>query len=56
MNDCFRNAQKAAGQYLSEIRAIREETEEERRRILARARAEAAAMLKKYRQDHLDNG
>ena len=56
MNDCFQNAQKAAEQYLSEIRTIREETKEERQRILAQTRAEAATILKKYRQDHLDNG
>ena len=47
MNDCFQNAQKAAEQYLSEIRIIREETEEECQRILDQARAEAAAIQKK---------
>lgn len=49
MNDCFQNAQKAAEQYLSEVRIIREETEEECQRILAQARAEAATILKKHR-------
>ena len=45
MNDCFRSAQNAAEQYLNEIKAIREETEAERQRILAEARAEAAAII-----------
>ena len=56
MNDCFQNAQKAAEQYLSEIKIMREETKEECRRIVARTREEAAAILKKYKQEHLDNG
>ena len=37
MNDCLRNAQNAAEQYLNEIKAIREETEADRQRILAEA-------------------
>ena len=45
INDCFRSAQNAAEQYLNEIKAIREETEAERQRILAQAQAEAAAIL-----------
>ena len=45
MNDCFRSAQNAAEQYLNEIKAIREETEAERQRILAQAQAEAAALI-----------
>lgn len=45
MNDCFRNAQKAAEQYLNEIKAIREETEAERQRILAEAEAEASKII-----------
>ena len=45
INDCFRSAQNAAEQYLNEIKAIREETEAERQRILAEARAEAAAII-----------
>ncbi len=45
MNDCFRSAQNAAEQYLNEIKAIREETEAQRQEILARAQAEAAAIL-----------
>ena len=45
INDCFRSAQNAAEQYLNEIKAIREETEAERQRILIEARAEAAAII-----------
>jgi cell division septum initiation protein DivIVA len=45
MNDCFRSAQNAAEQYLNEIKAIREETEAERQRILAQAQAEAEAII-----------
>ena len=55
INDCFRNAQNAAEQYLNEIKAIREETEAERQRILSQAREEAAAIIadaKKTRGDY----
>ena len=45
MNDCFRNAQNAAEQYLNEIKIMREETEAERERILAAARAEAEKII-----------
>ena len=45
MNNCFRDAQNAAEQYLNEIKAIREETETVRQRILAEAKAEAAACI-----------
>ena len=45
LNDCFRSAQNAAEQYLNEIKAIREETDAERSRILAEARAEAEAII-----------
>ena len=45
INDCFRSAQNAAEQYLNEIKAIREETEAERQRILSQARAEAEAII-----------
>ena len=45
MNECFRSAQNAAEQYLDEIKAIREETEMERNRILAAARAEAERIV-----------
>lgn len=55
INDCFRSAQNAAEQYLSEIKAIREETEAERQRILARAHEAAEAIIagaKKSRDDY----
>ena len=45
INNCFRSAQNAAEQYLNEIKAIREETEAERQRILAKASAEAEAIV-----------
>ena len=45
INNCFRSAQNAAEQYLNEIKAIREETEAERQRILSEAQAEAAAII-----------
>ena len=45
INDCFRSAQNAAEQYLNEIKAMREETEEERQRILTEAQAEAEAII-----------
>ena len=45
INDCFRSAQNAAEQYLSEIKAMREETEAERKRILAAARAESEKII-----------
>ena len=45
INNCFSNAQNAAEQYLNEIKAIREDTEAERQRILAQAQAEAAAII-----------
>ena len=45
INDCFRSAQNAAEQYLNEIKAIREETEAQRQRILAQAHSEAEAII-----------
>ena len=45
INDCFRSTQNAAEQYLNEIKALREEAEAERKRILARAQAEADAII-----------
>ena len=47
INDCFRSAQNAAEQYLNEIETIREETEAQRQIILAKARAEASAIISK---------
>ena len=45
INDCFRSAQNAAEHYLNEIKAIREETDTERQRILKEAKAEAEAII-----------
>ena len=45
INDCFRSAQSAAEQYLNEIKAIREETEAERQKILAQAREKAVSII-----------
>ena len=45
INDCFRSAQNAAEQYLNEVKAIREETDTERQRILEEAKAEAEAII-----------
>ena len=55
MNDCFRSAQNAAEQYLNEIKAIREETEAERQRILAQAQAEAEAIIEGAKKTHGDS-
>ena len=45
INNCLRNAQNAAEQYLNEIKTIREETEAQRQRILSEAQAEAEAIV-----------
>ena len=45
INNCFQSAQKAAEQYLNEIKAIREETEAERQKILKDAKAEVEAII-----------
>ena len=45
INNCLRNAQNAAEQYLNEIKTIREETETERQRILAQAQEAAEAII-----------
>ena len=50
INDCFRSAQKAAEQYLDEIKAIREETEAGRQKILDEARAEVREIVAKARK------
>ena len=54
INNCFRSAQNAAEQYLNEIKAIREETEAERQRILSEARAEAEAIVASAKQTQGD--
>lgn len=45
INNCFQNAQKAAEQYLNEIKVIRDETETERQKIISQARAQATAII-----------
>ena len=54
INNCFRSAQNAAEQYLSEIRAMREDAEAERQRLLAQARAEADAIIAAAQKTHGD--
>ena len=51
INDCFRNAQNAANQYLSEIKAIREDAEERRAKLLGEARTEAEEILAKAKEE-----
>ena len=55
INDCFRSAQNAAEQYLNEIKAIREETDTERQRILKEAKAEAEAIIAGAKNTQGDN-
>ena len=50
LNDCFRSAQNAADQYLEEIKAIREEAEAERQKILAEAQTEVTEIVSKARR------
>ena len=51
INDCFRSAQNAAEQYLNEIKALRQEAQEERERLLAEARAEADAIRREAQEE-----
>jgi dsDNA-specific endonuclease/ATPase MutS2 len=57
INDCFRNTQKVAERYLNEIKAIRDETEAERQKILADAHMEAETIIEfaKNTQDDDDS-
>ena len=55
INDCFRNAQNAADQYLNEIKAMREATNAECGRILVAARAEADAIVAEAKKRPADN-
>ena len=50
INNCFLSAQNAAEQYLNEIKSIREETEKERKQILAAAQAEADRIIANAQQ------
>ena len=54
INDCFRNAQNAAEQYLNEIQMMRRETEEQRMQILAQAQAEAEAIIADAKKPYRD--
>ena len=45
MNNCLRNVQRAADQYLEEIKALQADTAVQCEKILADAHAEAAAIL-----------
>ncbi len=45
MNNCLRSAQRAADQYLEEIRVLQAETEAQCQKILTDARTEAQAIL-----------
>lgn len=58
INDCFRSAQKAAEQYLSEIRTLHAEAEAQRQQIIEEAKAEAAAIIEdaKKAQAHYSSG
>ena len=51
INDCFRSAQNAAEQYLSEIKLMREEAAAERERIITEAQAEAEAIIASAKKD-----
>lgn len=51
INDCFRSAQNAAEQYLNEIKAIREETEAERHRILSETQEQRERILSETQED-----
>ena len=52
INDCFRSAQNAAEQYLSEIKLMREEAAAERERIITEAQAEAEAIIASAKKTH----
>lgn len=56
INNCFKNAQAAADQYLNEIKAIRRETEAECRRMISAAKDEAAAIIVKAKLLPTDDG
>ena len=51
INNCFLSAQNAAEQYLNEIKALCAEAEEERQRLLADARAEAAQIIENAKKE-----
>jgi cell division septum initiation protein DivIVA len=51
INDCFRSAQNAAEQYLNEIKAIREETEAQRQRILSETQEQRERVLSETQEE-----
>ena len=51
INDCFRSAQNAAEQYLNEIKAIREETEAQRHRILSETQEQRERVLSETQEE-----
>ena len=51
INDCFRSAQNAAEQYVEEIKAMYEESEIERQRIIDAAKAEAALIISEAKKE-----
>ena len=53
INDCFGSAQKAAEQYLNEIRILHAEAETECQRLLTDARTEAAQIIEKAKEEIL---
>ena len=57
INECFRNAQNAAEQYLEEIKAAREEAQFEKEKILEKARFEAEEIVARAKevQDECDS-
>lgn len=54
INDCFRNAQNAAEQYLKEIKTMRDETEAQRDRILFEARVKADRIVAEAQKTYED--
>lgn len=53
INDCFGSAQKAAEQYLNEIRILHAEAEAECQRLLTDARTEAAQIIEKAKEEQV---
>lgn len=54
INDCFISAQKAAEQYLNEIKLMRDETKAKAQRILSRALAEASEIVASAKKAQTD--
>lgn len=54
VNDCFQSAQNAADQYLAEIKAIYDEVETQRQKILADAQAQAQEIVANAQKPQTD--